>query len=193
MGTPVEPAPYDLKRTMGRIGWVALVAMIAFGAIAMATGQGFSFSLFGDNGPKVEIPQGGLAEGGRGRVGRAGPDRAGGDVEPGHRSAGGDTPGRRGLDRRPEWPLVRPQRSHYEIVQVGSAATITEVDAFGNITATGDGVIEGDTFFFDYLTAAFTTGSGQLTVSPDGFVAQRHVLRRLRQPACLHEPLRPRP
>ena len=168
MGTPVEPAPYDLKRTMGRIGWVALAAMIAFGAIAMATGQGFSFSLFGDNGPKVEIPQGGLAEG----VEAESVEEAQTELEEMSNEATGQ------LESTPQAALASTvdlsglwfalNGATYEIVQVGSAATITEVDAFGNITATGDGVIEGDTFFFDYLTAAFTTGSGQLTVSPDG-------------------------
>jgi hypothetical protein len=76
----------------------------------------------------------------------------------------------------------------YQIVQVGAAASITENDQFGNITAYGEGTVAGPTFTFQFTTAAFTTGAGSLTLDAsqttlqgsfsDGFGTRGTVLQR---------------
>ncbi len=56
----------------------------------------------------------------------------------------------------------------YQIVQQGAAAAISEGDQFGNITAYGEGIVSGRTFNFEFTTAAFTAGSGSLTMDSSG-------------------------
>ena len=75
-----------------------------------------------------------------------------------------------GLKRVVEPILFDTGFAVYQIVQVGSAASITEKDQFGFITAYGEGVVDGVTFDFNFTTAAFTTGSGSLSVDGSGTV-----------------------
>ena len=56
----------------------------------------------------------------------------------------------------------------YVIEQAGTAATITEFDGFGNITAVGQGTLTGSTFSFGYVNAVGLSGFGELTVDPSG-------------------------
>ena len=56
----------------------------------------------------------------------------------------------------------------YIIGQSGSAVTIQEINAFGIVTAEGQGIIVGRDIDISYVTAAGTSGSALLTVSDDG-------------------------
>ena len=56
----------------------------------------------------------------------------------------------------------------YIIGQSGSAVTIQEINAFGIVTAEGQGIIVGRDIDISYVTAVGTLGRALLTVSGDG-------------------------
>lgn len=167
MALQTQDPKAGLYRTLGRIAWVVTAAIIVLAAAALFSGRSFSLGVLGDNGPKFAVEEGLAPEVSQEQAEEAQEElrevaaEASADIEavPEARiDASVDIGGR--------W--VGSTGGTYDIVQVGSAATIVEMDGFGNITASGEGSIEGGTFFFEYITAAFTVGSGQLTLDATG-------------------------
>jgi len=56
----------------------------------------------------------------------------------------------------------------YQIAQQGTAFTIQEQHPYYGITAVGAGHISGQRLSFDYQTAGYTLGYGELSLSSDG-------------------------
>ncbi len=161
---------YDLKRTWGRIGWFVAIAIVVLAGAALLSGRGFSLGVGGESGPQLNVAAGGIGE-------ALDPNELE-DLQPELEAQAAAA--QESLAQQPSaaqaatvdlsgfWGSVAGYT--YQIVQVGSAASITETDQFGFITAYGEGVVDGVTFDFNFTTAAFTTGSGSLSVDGSGTV-----------------------
>jgi hypothetical protein len=60
----------------------------------------------------------------------------------------------------------------YQIEQQGTSFTIQEQSPYYGITAVGNGQVSGRQLSFDYQTAAYTQGRGELQLSADGRTLQ---------------------
>lgn len=163
--SPEGQRTYEIKRTMGRVIWFLAIVLAGLMIAGMALGKGFTFGLFKD-GPQLTVTGAG------GNVEREQVEEAQAELAEASASASDE------IQERPEAVIesaieiggrwTGTSGLNYDIEQFGAAATITELDAFGNITAVGQGTIDGDTFRFSYTTAAYTSGSGELVLSFDG-------------------------
>ena len=163
---------YDWKRNWVRIAWFVTIAIVALAVAALVSGRGFSLGVGGGSGPQLSV--------GTGSIGQPVGQTELADAQPelqAQSSAAADNLAFQpsaaqtaDADLNGSWFSVGG--ATYQIVQQGAAAAITETDPFGNITAYGEGIVEGRTFSFQFTTAAFTTGSGSLTLDAAGTTLQ---------------------
>ncbi len=149
---------------MGRIAWVSASVVLVLAVLAFASGRGFSLSA-SEGGPsvKVDAPLGG-------QVSQEQVDRSQGDLEAEIARANEQLEQETSVASvriAGDW-FVGSLPGSYVIEQVGTAATITEFDGFGNITAVGQGTLIGSSFTFDYVNAVGFSGFGELTLDPTG-------------------------
>ncbi len=164
---PPQPAgrkPYDLKRTMGRIAWLSAIVVLSLGVLAFVTGRGFSLSA-GEGGPKVEVDAPLAGQASQDQISDSQGDLTD-ELEQASDAIADDT-SIADVDISGSW-FGLSSGGTYVIEQVGNAATITEVDGFGNITAVGQGTLAGAVFDFEYVSAAGTSGVGRLQLNSAG-------------------------
>ena len=159
---------YEWKRTRIRIAWFFAVAIVGLAVVALVSGRGFSLGFGGESGAQLNVAEPGL--------GQVVDQNDLADVQPELETRSSEAVDSLSLQPSAEqvaevsiggtW--VGAAGLSYQIVQQGAAAAITEFDQFGNITAYGEGVVEGPTFSFQFTTAAFTSGIGSLTIDGSG-------------------------
>ena len=158
---PPPREPYDLKRTFGRIAWVATTVVLGLAVWAFVAGRGFSLSA-SENGPSVRVDAA-LAGAASAEQIDESQSKLEAELAEANEQIADEAPAATSVDIAGEW-FGETSGASYLIEQNGTAATITELDMFGNITAVGRGTLSGDTFSFDYDSAAGTTGFGELTL-----------------------------
>lgn len=170
MGANAEADTDNLDHTKRRIMWVVCGAFVLLLILLVALDRSFSFGLFGDDGPKIEV-QGGNNEGRSDPPAQAPanetaePDSApvieatqppteqANPVEPAATSYEG------------EW--FDPYGDLYVIEEFGGSATMSKFSR-GVFVSSAEGAISRGSFQFAFQDVQGSFGEGQLTISSDG-------------------------
>jgi len=154
----------DWKRNLVPVAWFVAVAIVVLAAAALLSGRGFSLGVGGDSGPQLSVAERSIAQGvDQNELVAAQPaletQVAAAQENLSLQPSATQTPQ---VDLSGLW--IGPGGATYQIDQLGSAATITEYDQFGFVTASGEGTVDGPTFTFRYMTAMYIEGTGSLTL-----------------------------